>query len=195
MRQLRGDRFLSLRRRLGKARPHFAIAGVDPAQALLGEIVKARTAERRECVLHGVGFIVGKLPAKPALDGDFHTTAVAKRTAEIAAKMEALEFNGALEIIWEVIRGLNARVNEKAPWKLAKTDMAQCELVLFDLVWSLRIVSGWLEPFMPRKSAEMQMQLGVRRIPDPLTVEDVLAGVKEHPGQIQKGPVLFPRKV
>ncbi|MDE2144229.1 MAG: methionine--tRNA ligase, partial [Elusimicrobia bacterium] len=99
-------------------------------------------------------FIVGKLPAKPALDGDFYTTAVAKRTPEIALKMEALDFNGALEIIWEVIRGLNARVNEKAPWKLAKTDMPQCELVLFDLVWSLRIVSGWLEPFMPRKATE-----------------------------------------
>lgn len=140
-------------------------------------------------------FIVGKLPAKPALDGDFHTTSVAKRTPEIAAKMEALDFHGALDAIWEVIRGLNARVNEKAPWKLAKTDMRQCELVLFDLVWSLRIVSGWLEPFMPRKSAEMQMQLGVRRVPDALTADDVLAGVSEHPGQIVKGPVLFPRKV
>jgi methionyl-tRNA synthetase len=140
-------------------------------------------------------FIVGKLPAKPPLDGDFHTTAVAKRSAEIALKMEALDFHGALDVIWEVIRGLNSRVNEKAPWKLAKTDRTQCELVLFDLVWSLRIVSGWLEPFMPRKSAEMQMQLGVRRIPDALTVEDVLAGVNERLGQIQKGPVLFPRKV
>jgi methionyl-tRNA synthetase len=140
-------------------------------------------------------FIVGKLPAKPPLEGDFHTTAVAKRSAEIAAKMEALDFHGALDAIWDVIRGLNSRVNEKAPWKLAKTDMKACELVLFDLVWSLRIVSGWLEPFMPRKSAEMQMQLGVRRVPDALTVDDVLAGVSEHPGEIVKGPVLFPRKV
>jgi hypothetical protein len=47
---------------------------------------------------------------------------------------------------------------------------------------------------MPRKSTEMQMQLGVRRVPDALTVEDVLADVKEHPGQIHKGPILFPRK-
>ena len=154
----------------------------------LGNLV-ARVAEMTD------KFLGGNLPTKPPLEGDFYTTTVARRSAEIAAKMEALEFSGALDVIWEVIRALNARVNEKAPWKLAKTDMKACELVLFDLVWSLRLVGGWLEPFMPRKSAEMQMQLGVRRFHEPLTAEDVLAGVKERPGPIQKGPVLFPRKL
>ena len=139
-------------------------------------------------------FMGGKLPTKPPLEGDFYTTAVAKRTADIAAKMVALDFHGALDTIWEVVRSLNARVNEKAPWKLAKSDMKQCELVLFDLVWSLRLVSGWLEPFMPQTAAKIHMQLGVRLFPDALTAEDVLAGVKERSGLIQKGPVLFPRK-
>ena len=139
-------------------------------------------------------FMGGRLPTKPPLEGDFYTTAVAKRTPSIAAKMEALDFHGALDTIWDVIRSLNARVNEKAPWKLAKTEPAQCELVLFDLVWSLRLVSGWLEPFMPQTAAKIHMQLGVRLFPDALTAEDVLAGVKTRSGLIQKGPVLFPRK-
>jgi len=139
-------------------------------------------------------FLGGKLPSKPPKEGDFHTTAVAKRTAEIDARMDALDFSGALDVIWEVVRGLNTRVNEKAPWKLAKTDMKECELVLFDLVWSLRLVARWIEPFMPRKAAEMQMQLGVRQFPDALTAEDVLAGVERHPGPIHKSPPLFPRK-
>ena len=140
-------------------------------------------------------FLGGRLPAKPPLDGDFYTRTVAQRSAEIASKMEALDFSGALDIIWEVVRALNGRVNEKQPWKLAKTDMAQCELVLFDLVWSLRLVARWIEPFMPNKSAEMQMQIGVRQFPEPLTAEDVLAGKTAGSGQIQKGPILFPRKV
>jgi methionyl-tRNA synthetase len=72
--------------------------------------------------------------------------------------------------------------------------MAQCELVLFDLVWSLRLVGGWIDPFMPNTAAKIQMQLGVRRYPEALTADDVLAGINEHPGQIHKGPVLFPRK-
>ena len=140
-------------------------------------------------------FLGGRLPSKPPLADDFHATFVAKRTGEIAAKMEALDFHGALDVIWEVIRGLNARVNEKEPWKLVRTDMKQCELVLFDLVHSLRIVGGWIEPFMPDTAAKMQMQLGVRLYLDPLTAEDVLAGVQKRAGQIQTGPPLFPRKV
>ncbi|HAZ07669.1 MAG TPA: methionine--tRNA ligase [Elusimicrobia bacterium] len=139
-------------------------------------------------------FLGGRLPTKPPLSGDFYTTVVAKRTPEIAAKMEELDFHGALNAIWGVIREINARVNEKAPWKLAKDDMAQCELVLFDLVWSLRLVSGWIDPFMPHTAAKIHMQLGVRQFPDSLTAEDVLSGVKERVGLIQKGPVLFPRK-
>ena len=154
----------------------------------LGNLV-ARVAEMTD------KFLGGRLPTRPPLEGDFYTTAVAKRTADVAARMEALDFAGALDVIWEVIRALNVRVNEKAPWKLAKDDARQCELVLFDLVWSLRLVGGWLEPFMPRKSAEMHAQLGVRRFPSALTAEDVLSGLTERPGQIQKGPVLFPRKV
>ena len=140
-------------------------------------------------------FLGGRLPTKPPLGEDFYTTAVAKRTQEISDKMEALDFNGALETIWEVIRSLNARVNEKSPWKLAKSDMKECEMVLFDLVWSLRLVSGWLDPFMPHTAAKIHMQLGVRLFPDALTAEDVLNGTKERPGLIQKGPVLFPRKI
>ncbi|MEK7382125.1 MAG: methionine--tRNA ligase, partial [Elusimicrobiota bacterium] len=109
--------------------------------------------------------------------------------------MEELDFHGALDTIWGVIRELNARVNEQSPWKLAKVDMARCELVLFDLVWSLRLVGGWIDPFMPQTAAKIHMQLGVRQFPDALTAEDVLSGVKERVGLIQKGPVLFPRKV
>ncbi|MBI4060790.1 MAG: methionine--tRNA ligase [Elusimicrobia bacterium] len=140
-------------------------------------------------------FLGGRLPTKPPLGHDFYTTTVARRTPEISAKMEALDFCGALDAIWEVIRSLNARVNEKAPWKLAKTDPKECELVLFDLVWSLRLVGGWLDPFMPSTAAKIHMQLGVRQFPDALTAEDVLAGKTQRQGLIAKGPVLFPRKI
>lgn len=140
-------------------------------------------------------FLGGRLPTKPPLGEDFYTTTVAKRTQEISDKMETLDFNGALDAIWDVIRSLNARVNEKAPWKLAKSDMKECEAVLFDLVWSLRLVSGWLDPFMPHTAAKIHMQLGVRVFPDALTAEDILAGKTQGTGLIQKGPVLFPRKI
>ena len=88
---------------------------------------------------------------------------------------------------------LNTHVNEKTPWKLVKTDKAATEKVLFDLVRCLRIVAGWIEPFMPQTAAKMHAQLGVRQFPVPLSPEQILAG-ERGAGKILKAPPLFPRK-
>lgn len=139
-------------------------------------------------------YLDGRMPVKGSPSDDFHLTHVAPRAPEISAKIDALDFHGALEVIWEVIRSLNERVAKTEPFKLAKTDKVKCELVLFDMIHSLRIVAGWIEPFMPRKAAEMHLQLGVRQFPEALTADDVLTGANSHPGRIQKGPPLFMRK-
>ncbi|MEK7859306.1 MAG: methionine--tRNA ligase [Elusimicrobiota bacterium] len=139
-------------------------------------------------------YLGGELPKKPLLDGDFHAKKVAQRTESIATKMEALDFGGALSIIWSVISELNVRVNEKAPWKMVKTDPEGVKLVLFDLVSSIRIVTGWIEPFMPQTAAKIHAQLGVRQFPAPLSPEEVLAGAVTGSGRILKAPPLFPRK-
>jgi methionyl-tRNA synthetase len=107
----------------------------------------------------------------------------AAKAPEIDARMEALDFCGALNLIWGCINRLNTHVNEKTPWKLVKTDKPATEKVLFDLVRSLRIVAGWIEPFMPQTAAKMQAQLGVRQ-----------AGDASAAGKILKAPPLFPRK-
>ena len=137
-------------------------------------------------------YIQGNLPKRPALEEDFKTSQIAKRSPEIAAAMERLAFSEALEIIWSCVRLLNEHVNATAPWKLFKTDPDKVKPILFDLVWSLRIIAGWIEPFMPRTAAAMQAQLGVRQFPMPLTPEEVLHG--PNGDRIQKGPPLFPPK-
>ena len=43
-------------------------------------------------------------------------------------------------------------------------------------------------------AAKIQSQLGVRQYPEPLSAEQVLAGVSSGTGKILKGPPLFPRK-
>lgn len=125
-------------------------------------------------------FLGGTLPKKPPLDSDFFAQEVAKKTPAIAERMEALDFSAALGLIWGVLSQLNARVNEQAPWRVAKTDPERVKIILFDLVWCLRIVTGWIEPFMPQTAAKIQSQLGVRQF--------------SEGGLIQKGPPLFPRK-
>ncbi|OGR86665.1 MAG: methionine--tRNA ligase [Elusimicrobia bacterium RIFCSPHIGHO2_02_FULL_57_9] len=139
-------------------------------------------------------YLNGVLPKRPDPEKDFYPQKIAQKTASIAAAMERLDFSGALTRIWAVISELNQRVNKEEPWKVAKTDPEKVKIILFDLVWSLRIVTGWLEPFMPQTAAKIQSQLGVRQFPEPLSAEQVLAGVRSGIGKIHKGPPLFPRK-
>jgi methionyl-tRNA synthetase len=144
------------------------------------------------------GNMNGALPKRPNPEKDFYPKQVAERTKEYVACMEKLDFSGALNIAWSVVGQLNERVNAEAPWKLFKSteaaDHEKAKNLLFDIVWCLRIIGGWIEPFMPRKIAEMQARLGVRQFPDALSPEDVLQGKTQGIGKIQKGPPLFPRK-
>jgi methionyl-tRNA synthetase len=126
-------------------------------------------------------FIGGVLPEKPVKDKDFFFQEVAKKTGLVQERMEALDFSGALGIIWGVVSQLNTRINDQAPWKVAKTEPERVKIILFDLVWSIRIATSWIEPFMPQTAAKIQSQLGVRQF-------------SESNGPIQKGPPLFPRK-
>jgi methionyl-tRNA synthetase len=139
-------------------------------------------------------YLNGELPARPPLGDGFHFQEVAKKTEAVAALMESLDFAGALNIIWGVFSELNVLIDRTAPWKLYKTHAEKVPPILFDLVWSLRIATGWVEPFMPQTAAKIQMQLGVRQYPVPLSAEDVLAGATRSIGKISKGPPLFPRK-
>lgn len=140
-------------------------------------------------------FLDGRLPARPDFEKDLYPKQWAQKTAEIDAAIKELDFAQALSIIWSVIATLNQYVNEQAPWKLQKTDPSKVEPVLFNLVWSLRIVMSWLEPFMPQTAAKVQSQLGVRKLPRPLTAEEALAGKISASEKIVKVPPLFPRKV
>ncbi|MBI4376750.1 MAG: methionine--tRNA ligase [Elusimicrobia bacterium] len=139
-------------------------------------------------------FLNGDLPGKSVPEKDRFRQLIAQKTTAIDQSLERLDFTGALTQIWTVVGELNQYVNEQAPWKLAKTEPERVKDVLFDLVWSLRIVAGWIEPFMPQTSAKIHSQLGVRQFPAPLSAEQVLAGVQTGTGRISKGPPLFPRK-
>jgi len=137
-------------------------------------------------------FLQGEMPRRPPLERPFISKEVAAESSGIYEAIGRLALQDALNRIWAVVGRLNRHVDLEAPWKRAKTEPERVKFLLFDLVWSLRIVAGWLGPFMPQTSARMQAQLGVRQFPSPLTAEEVLTGVAQT--KIQKAPPLFPRK-
>lgn len=138
-------------------------------------------------------YLRGELPGKPSADSAGLTREVLGMAPAYARAMEELAFSEALDTTWAAVRRLNEEVDRRKPWALAKTDPDAVRVLLFDLVCSLRVIAGWLAPFMPGKAAQIQMQLGVRQFPMPLTAEEVLAGGPSG-SRISKGPPLFPRK-
>lgn len=80
---------------------------------------------------------------------------------KVEEHMDKLNFSGALEEIWKLIRRTNKYIDETTPWVLAKEgDSERLNTVLYNLCESLRITSILIRPFMERTSDEIRRQLG-----------------------------------
>ena len=81
---------------------------------------------------------------------------------KVEGLMDKLNFSGALEEIWKLVRRTNKYVDETMPWILAKDDNHdRLDTVLYNLSESLRITSILIKPFMEKTSAEIRKQLGI----------------------------------
>ncbi len=125
-------------------------------------------------------YLEHRLPQKP--EGSAVFAELSAKTPEIDRAIETLQFSEALEKIWGAVGRLNRLVDEKKPWELAKKDPEALKPFLNEMVWCLRLVAGWIDPFMPDTASKMQLQLGVGKTPT--------AGAEP-----QKVPPLFPRKL
>lgn len=108
--------------------------------------------------------------------------------------MKGLNFNGALEAIWDVVKKANKYIEEKAPWKLSKENkIEELKLVIYVLTEVLRIISIALYPFMPSTALNISKSVNAgidfSKIDLKLIKE---SSIKPHT-KINKVPPLFPR--
>jgi len=110
------------------------------------------------------------------------------------AGMEQLRFKDLLEELWDSISLLNRYIERNQPWVLARSASSRQRLatVLYNCLEALRILSYYLEPFIPKASLETRRQLGLDAKDKPLR-EAVLWGQIPSGTSIRKGPPLFPR--
>ena len=107
-------------------------------------------------------------------------------------QMEKFAFQNALGEIFKVISRANKYIDENAPWVLAKDEAQKPRLsrVLYNLLETVRICGGLLEPFMPDTSAEIAKRLGGANMTwDSLNV----FGTLSREVAAVAGPALFPR--
>ncbi len=122
---------------------------------------------------------------------DYYCQQVRALSDRIEQLIDALEFNRALEAIWQVLDAANKYIVATAPFTLAKdpANLPRVGEILVNLCEGLRVIADSLEAFMPATS---------RKILDLLNVDQTTAhapfgeGLKR--GHRVKPPVpLFPR--
>ena len=120
----------------------------------------------------------------------------AQTIAEFEKAMESFAFHRALISIWEFISQMNKYIDVTTPWVLAKkkTTRKQLEVVIYNLLEGLRIISGLIYPIMPDTAASMQKHLGLD-FQNPFYHLDLLKAWKTIiPGtNLPKSIALFPR--
>ncbi len=86
------------------------------------------------------------------------------------ALLDEYDLTGALDSIWDVVRGLNRHVEQTKPWEIAKDEARVEELdrVLYELADGLRAVAVALSSYLPETSARI---LAALRQPDDLSWE------------------------
>ncbi|MEE4262852.1 MAG: methionine--tRNA ligase [Desulfobacteraceae bacterium] len=115
---------------------------------------------------------------------------------EFEGYMESFQFHNALQAIWKFISQMNKYVDVTAPWELAKkkSNRAQLEAVLSNLLEGLRIISGLIYPVMPDTAAKMQTHLGLDSEAHFFQLDRIRKWKSIKPGtQLPKSVVLFPR--
>jgi methionyl-tRNA synthetase len=102
-----------------------------------------------------------------------------------------LSFNLILESIWQMIGDANNYIAQKEPWKLAKSNLEELKVVIYNIWNSLRLTALSIYPFMPDTAEKMWKQLGLKSLK-----EEAISRWEWKPDyeiRVSKGEQLFPR--
>jgi len=112
---------------------------------------------------------------------------------EVFERYEALDYAGALSILWSWVGQLNQRIVAEAPWEMAKDPQRRGELhaFLYRLLEAIRLIAVLVWPVMPRAARRIFVMLG---LPDQDPGPEALVWGALRPGQ-KLGEIqpLFPR--
>jgi methionyl-tRNA synthetase len=140
--------------------------------------------------------VVPAAPAAPAPEDEELVSLATALPARYEKHMLELDYVGALEAAWDVVKRTNRYIEDCAPWNLAKSDETRERLdaVLYNALEAVRIAALFIAPVMPNTSREVWRRLGLG---DVLAVTDAatIAGWGGLPAgsRVEKGDALFPR--
>jgi methionyl-tRNA synthetase len=112
--------------------------------------------------------------------------------AAVFERYEALDFAGALALLWSWIGQLNQRIVAQAPWEMAKDPTCRPALnaFLYRLLEAIRLLAVMAWPVMPHGIERLAAMMGR---PGPPTAEDLKWGRLEPGRRLPTIEPLFPR--
>ncbi len=141
----------------------------------------------------------GVIPS-PAAETEASDRELMELALETPGRMEALmdklQFSGALEALWTLVKRSNKYIDENTPWALAREEGQRQRLgtVLYNLCESLRFISVLVSPYMPRTPRRIWSQLGIVDLPELQTWESLSRFGLFRPGlKASRTEDLFPR--
>jgi len=112
------------------------------------------------------------------------------------ARMAQLDYAGALEATWDLVKAANRYIEDSAPWNLAKSEetMGRLGAVLYNALEAVRIAALFCAPAMPSTSTDVWRRMGLDNI---FSVTDLATesqwGRLPVGNPVVKGDPLFPR--
>nr|MBA3379185.1 methionine--tRNA ligase [Chloroflexia bacterium] len=116
----------------------------------------------------------GVVPREASVtDGESPLARVAEGLGErVGAAFDAFDFRQAIAAIWELVSAANKYIDDTKPWELAKaakngddTAADRLDVVLADLIESIRLLAVHLLPFIPDGACKIATQVGFELAP------------------------------
>jgi len=143
------------------------------------------------------GLVPVQHDGEPVAEDDAEVRGIAESLPGIyAGRMAELDYVGALEATWDLVKRVNRYIEDSAPWNLAKDEATHGRLaaVISTALEAVRIAALFTAPVMPRTSAEVWNRLGLGDIHAVTDLDAVAAwGGLPAGNAVEKGEPLFPR--
>jgi len=140
----------------------------------------------------------GNVPENPKPAEDGLTILARELPAKVAKDFAGVDSSAALKDVLQVTNAANKYIEDKAPWKLAKTDKDALASVMYNLIEVIGIIAVVLCPFMPKTSESIWRQLGMTsdvssvKFSTPERKDDLWAIIPSG-SKINKSTPMFPR--
>ncbi|WP_457627504.1 methionine--tRNA ligase [Persephonella sp.] len=109
--------------------------------------------------------IVPQPSEKTPLEEEY-TQIFTKTVDDFDRYLEKLEFNRALETVWDFIDFMNKYIVKTEPWRLNKENLPYRDTVLYTIADGLYLITYLLSPFMPSKMETALEYLGLEKLPE-----------------------------